>query len=72
MKNPLVLAFIASILFGIWPAFLKIALGEGNAPEVLTWVGLAITLVGYSWRFFDGQSTSLSVNLLGYSLSGGV
>src|SRR3989304_3761942 len=58
LKNPLVLAFIASLFFGIWPIPLKLAISSGPAPDVVIWVGAGITIGGCVWKFFEGGSLS--------------
>lgn len=70
-KNPLVLAFIASLFFGVWPVPLKTAIGAGPGSDVMVWVGIAMTLAGCIWKLLEGGSFSWSPGLIGYSLIAG-
>lgn len=72
LKNPLVLAFIASLFFGIWPIPLKLAISSGPAPDVVIWVGTGITIGGCVWKFFEGGSLSYSWSLIWNSTFGGI
>lgn len=60
LKNPLVLAFIASLFFGIWPVPFKISLSYGSWPDTIVWVGVGVVAAGLSWKIFEGTSWNVS------------
>ncbi|OGF51906.1 hypothetical protein A3I27_00960 [Candidatus Giovannonibacteria bacterium RIFCSPLOWO2_02_FULL_43_11b] len=72
LKNPLVLAFIASLFFGICPILFKLAISSGPAPDVVIWVGAGVTIGGCVWKFFEGGSLSYSWSLIWNSTFSGI
>ena len=72
LKNPLFLAFLASLFFGVFMAPFKLAKNSGPGSDVIIFLGIGVAIVGSIWKFIEGGALSWSTELMSYATSSGV